>query len=148
MSIVSPHRSLYGVSVCPVAHQLSWIHGLMKSYCFTAVFVCPRDIHMQEADIEGVARAVSVRQHARETIKAALQKGWQVHVLSVNWSAALIRAVLAGIPSRIDREGADNLTLDAGDQQAVVIHANSLEMQFGISTGVRSLISLQISYVQ
>ena len=76
-----------------------------------------------------------MRQHARETIKAALQKGWQVHVLSVNWSAALIRSVLAGIPSRIDREGADSLTLDAGDQQAVVIHANNLEMQLGISTG-------------
>ena len=90
---------------------------------------------MQEADIEGVAQAVSVRQHARETIKAALLKGWQVHVLSVNWSAALIRSVLAGIPSRIDREGADSLTLDAGDQQAVVIHANNLEMQLGISTG-------------
>jgi hypothetical protein len=91
---------------------------------------------MQEADIEGVAQAVAVRQHARETIKAALQKGWQVHILSVNWSAALIRAVLAGIPSRIDREGADSLSLDSSDQHAVVIHANNLEMQFGISTGL------------
>jgi hypothetical protein len=94
---------------------------------------------LQEADIDGVAQAVAVRQHARETIKAALQKGWQVHVLSVNWSAALIRSVLSGIPSRIDREGADSLTLDAGDQHGVVIHANNLEMQFGISTGPPAL---------
>jgi hypothetical protein len=93
-------------------------------------------VFLQEADIDGVAQAVTVRQHARETIKAALQKGWQVHVLSVNWSATLIRSVLAGIPSRIDREGADSLTLDASDQHGVVIHANNLEMQFGISTGL------------
>ena len=89
---------------------------------------------MQDADIDRAARQIRVRPHARETIKTALQLGWHVHVLSVNWSAALIRCVLAGLPSRIETDAGDNVEAE-GPGQAVVIHANSLEMQLGISTG-------------
>jgi hypothetical protein len=89
-----------------------------------------------------VAESVTVRQHARETIKLALHKGWQVHVLSVNWSATLICTVLTGIPCRIDRKDtADSLSIDQSDQPVVVIHANTLEMQLGISTGVPTALS-------
>lgn len=89
---------------------------------------------LQEADIERAAQRVTLRPHARETIKTALQLGWQVHVLSVNWSAALIRCVLAGLPCRIDTDGGDSTDL-GGAAPAVAVHANSLEMQLGISTG-------------
>jgi phosphoserine phosphatase len=90
----------------------------------------------QEADIEVAARRVALRPHARETLKAALQRGWPVHVVSVNWSARLIRATLAGIPCRIahDSESRDSDDGD-GDGKCVTIHANRLEMQLGISTG-------------
>lgn len=90
---------------------------------------------MQEADIEGAAEHIALRPHSREAIKTALQRGWPVHVLSVNWSAALIRAALAGIPCRIVTE-ADAVDVDDDEHAGyVIIHANSLEMHLGISTG-------------
>lgn len=89
---------------------------------------------VQEADIERAAQRVTLRPHARETLAAALQRGWQVHVLSVNWSSALIRCVLAGLPCRIGGDAGDSVELD-GPGAAISIHANNLEMQLGISTG-------------
>lgn len=91
-------------------------------------------LRVQEADIERAAQQVTLRPHARETIKTALQRGWHVHVLSVNWSSALIRCVLAGLPCRTDTDGGDSTDL-GGPAPAVAVHANSLEMQLGISTG-------------
>ena len=91
----------------------------------------------QEADIEMAAGRIAMRMHARETLKTALQSGWPVHVLSVNWSAALIKAALAGLPCRLASE--DDSSEGAGEEgayQGVIIHANSLEMQLGMSTGV------------
>jgi hypothetical protein len=101
---------------------------------------------VQEADIERAAQRVTLRPHARETIKMALQQGWLVHVLSVNWSAALIRSVLAGIPCRIssDLDSTNNHDLDVSTRN-VVIHANSLDMQLGISTGASLKLCLQLT---
>lgn len=91
----------------------------------------------QEADIEEAAGRVAMRMHARETLKTALQSGWPVHIVSVNWSAALIKAALAGLPCRIasDNEANEGADEDGGAYKGVIIHANSLEMQLGISTG-------------
>ena len=100
---------------------------------------CQATLVMQEADIESAAERVQLRAHARETIKAALQRSWPVHVLSVNWSSKLIRATLAGIPCRIANE-AESQNSDDWDpaSKTVQVHANTLEMQLGVTTGVQA----------
>ena len=82
-----------------------------------------------------MAGQIQLRLHARETLKAALQRGWPVHILSVNWSSALIKATLAGLPCRVASDAASGEFDDSLGTKSVAVHANSLEMQLGISTG-------------
>jgi hypothetical protein len=90
---------------------------------------------LQEADIEAAASRVMLQPNCRETIEEALQQGWQVHVMSVNWSAALIKAVMAGMPCRIITEANADDSFSHEFRGHVMIHANSLDMQLGMSTG-------------
>jgi hypothetical protein len=93
------------------------------------------NLELQEADIEEAASRVALRPHCRETIERALQCGWRVHVLSVNWSAALVKAAMGSMPCRVFTEANALDPLGEEFQGHVMIHANSLDMQLGISTG-------------
>lgn len=78
-----------------------------------------------------------MRTHAHDTLTRALHSGWPVHIVSVNWSASFIKATLAGIPCRVvsDSDAGDGSAAADVSGQAVMIHANSLEMKLGVSTG-------------
>jgi hypothetical protein len=89
---------------------------------------------MQEADIESAAGDVELRMHALETLTRALRSGWPVHIVSVNWSASFIKGTLTGIPCCVSDAGDGNVADDT-PAQVVMIHANSLEMKLGVSTG-------------
>lgn len=93
---------------------------------------------MQEGDIEATAKDIKLRAGFPETLQRALDRGHQVHVVSVNWSALLIKAVLSGFPCRIvaDTDAADAVGNSSVRSGGIVrIHANALDMQLGTSTG-------------
>jgi hypothetical protein len=91
---------------------------------------------VQERDIEAAAAAVPIRPFALGTLAEAMRRGWPVHIISVHWSSRFISAALADLLSVIARDGEDlPIAVADGDAPAIIIHANMLDMQLGMTTG-------------